>query len=217
MSRASAVAVDGGPLGTGLASLVPSQTSQQTRYCRPRFESMLMHVVAMYRKGAEQIMAMIDERYRDPALTSLDHAGPDLAAAVLGTACLPATADHVPVARRFTRSVLTLACLADDPTDTGELIVCELMTNVVLHNDWDLQPFVVIALVRIGPMLRIEIFDSDPSMGPRRRAGMDSEHGRGLDLVEALSERWGIAGTRWGKCVWAELLGWPDLPTEPGP
>jgi hypothetical protein len=37
--------------------------------------------------------------------------------------------------------------------------------------------------------------------------GADAENGRGLLLVEALSERWGYFGYDGGKVVWALVLG----------
>ena len=54
---------------------------------------------------------------------------------------------------------------------------------------------------------RAEVWDSVPRVPAARQAGPDEEGGRGLALVEALSDRWGwttVPG--WpGKVAWAEL------------
>jgi hypothetical protein len=53
----------------------------------------------------------------------------------------------------------------------------------------------------------VEVWDSVPHAPAARRAAPDEEGGRGLALVEALSDRWDwrtVVG--WpGKVVWAEL------------
>ncbi len=55
--------------------------------------------------------------------------------------------------------------------------------------------------------VRAEVWDSVPRMPAVRQAGPDEEGGRGLALVEALSDRWGwTTAPGWpGKVVWAEL------------
>jgi len=57
----------------------------------------------------------------------------------------------------------------------------------------------------------IEVWDSVPRPPAARRPRPDEEHGRGLALIQALSDRWGwttVPG--WpGKVAWAELRpGW---------
>jgi hypothetical protein len=65
-------------------------------------------------------------------------------------------------------------------------------------------------------LLRLEIWDNlPPSAGfPMLRSpGAAEEHGRGLELVQQLSRRWGwhpVAGKR-AKCTWAVL----DVSREP--
>ncbi|OUD04892.1 hypothetical protein CA983_01830 [Streptomyces swartbergensis] len=39
-----------------------------------------------------------------------------------------------------------------------------------------------------------------------RRAGDTDEGGRGLQLIAALSQRWGTRYTSHGKCIWTEQL-----------
>ena len=54
-------------------------------------------------------------------------------------------------------------------------------------------------------VLRVEV--ADFSSEPPRLGGfdLDAMSGRGLALVEALADRWGVETHRSGKCVWFEL------------
>ena len=121
----------------------------------------------------------------------------------------------VPCARGYTRVILdewNLASLADP----AELIVSELVTNSVQATaDQDGQPrygeaglpVVHLRLASDHVRVRTEVWDSVPQVPASRQTGPDEEGGRGLMLVEALSDRWGwttVPG--WpGKVVWAEL------------
>jgi len=53
-----------------------------------------------------------------------------------------------------------------------------------------------------------EVYDGSLTTPRIRRAGSTDEGGRGLQLVAALSRRWGTRFLTQGKCIWAEL----DLP-----
>lgn len=134
--------------------------------------------------------------------------------ALLGCLRLPAQPEYVRQARAFLRMVLGLNGAELGSVDTAELIVSELVTNVVQHNDWDDEPFVLLALGRDRSTLRVEVHDSDAYMGARRDLIPLSENGRGLDIVEMLSERAGIRETPCGKLIWVELTAWPDKPAD---
>jgi hypothetical protein len=58
-----------------------------------------------------------------------------------------------------------------------------------------------------GPgALRIEVWDKDPMPPTKKEQGPDAEDGRGLFLVEMLSERWGVYSPRGGgKAVWCDV------------
>ena len=57
------------------------------------------------------------------------------------------------------------------------------------------------------------VWDAGPRPPPRADPGADAENGRGLLLVEALSERWGHFGhDGGGKVVWAAV---PETGTFP--
>ncbi|MDX3454356.1 ATP-binding protein [Streptomyces sp. ME02-8801-2C] len=91
------------------------------------------------------------------------------------------------------------------PLDPAEHLVAELAANVVTHGRVPGRDF-RLALYVMGATLRIEVTDTrDDVMPGVREVGPDSESGRGLVIVEALAERWGVKlGPRPRKTVWAE-------------
>jgi anti-sigma regulatory factor (Ser/Thr protein kinase) len=90
----------------------------------------------------------------------------------------------------------------DDLSDTAALLSSELVTNVVLHARSDMIVEVDIDDTR----LRVSVIDSSNQPARRREsASLLEEHGRGLQIVDALATSWGVnAGPR-GKAVWFEL------------
>ncbi|MFJ1604718.1 SpoIIE family protein phosphatase [Streptomyces sp. NPDC088253] len=111
-------------------------------------------------------------------------------------------------ARRHIREQLHTWGL-DDLTPTTELLASELVGNVVRHAKGPVR----LRLLH-GPELVCEVFDGSLTMPRIRRASETDEGGRGLQLVTALSRRWGTRYTATGKCIWTEqpLFG-PEGPT----
>ncbi|PYC71472.1 hypothetical protein C7C46_26800 [Streptomyces tateyamensis] len=90
-------------------------------------------------------------------------------------------------------------------SDTAELLATELVGNALRHT-----PAGAVFTARpSGPgRLRVEVADSSPRLPrPRGRApaGEPATGGRGLLLVEALAEDWGVRLTGAGKATWFEL------------
>ncbi len=121
----------------------------------------------------------------------------------------------VPCARGYTRVILDEWKMAG-LVGVAELIVSELVTNSVqAAADEHGKPrygeagLPVVHLRLASDHLRVlaEVWDSVPRVSATRRPRPDEEGGRGLALVEALSDRWGwTAVPGWaGKVVWAEL------------
>jgi anti-sigma regulatory factor (Ser/Thr protein kinase) len=79
------------------------------------------------------------------------------------------------------------------------IVVSELVTNAVRHT----EPHCVLRL-RHSAELEITIEVDDTDHRPVERPATN-ELGRGLGVVQQLTERWGIERTRTGKCVWAEI------------
>lgn len=87
--------------------------------------------------------------------------------------------------------------------DAIEVLVSELVTNAVVHG---VGPVRLVADFD-GDRVRIEVHDREPH-GPRAHVSAATdldEHGRGLQLVAMLADRWGSLGTADGKVVWIEL------------
>jgi anti-sigma regulatory factor (Ser/Thr protein kinase) len=112
-------------------------------------------------------------------------------------------ADQVAAARRFVVSAIHAAGPARDVT---RLLVSEAATNAILHSaSGDGGTFTVQYQVS-DHLVRVEIHDGGGASSPRRRVhDLDSMTGRGLDLFDALSDRWGVEGTPDGWTVWFEL------------
>jgi serine/threonine-protein kinase RsbW len=113
-------------------------------------------------------------------------------------------ADQVAAARRF-----VVAAIHRDGSvrDVTRLLVGEAATNAVLHSGSgaDGGTFSVEYLIN-DDRLRVEVRDGGGPAGPRRRIHLlESVTGRGLDLFEALSDRWGVDGGPQGWTVWFEL------------
>ncbi|WP_393076644.1 SpoIIE family protein phosphatase [Streptomyces sp. LN704] len=108
-------------------------------------------------------------------------------------------------ARRHVRAQLTAWDL-DEVIMTTELVVSELVSNVVRHASGP----ITLRLLR-GRTLVCEVADASPVMPRIRRAADTDEGGRGLQLIAAVSSRWGARYTTSGKCIWTEQL----LPAGP--
>ena len=87
--------------------------------------------------------------------------------------------------------------------DDTELLLCELVTNAVLHGGG----VTGVRLRTADEVLRVTVCDRLTAPPVPRNPAAAAEHGRGIVLIEALATRWGVdrqaAGA--GKCVWVEL------------
>ena len=105
-------------------------------------------------------------------------------------------------ARRFCASLLDEWEASEDTIDLVTLLVSELVTNVVLHAG---TPFELV--ISGGDPLRVEVADGSDSMPVQKWYETDAGSGRGLHLLEALSDRYGADVVPGGKRVWFEV-GW---------
>ncbi|MGA5373078.1 ATP-binding protein [Streptomyces griseoincarnatus] len=104
--------------------------------------------------------------------------------------------------------LLTDAHLRDwgyDP-EAARHVVAELAANAVTHGRVPGRDF-RLAFYVVGHTLRIEVSDTRGDRLPQHQPpSPDAESGRGLLLVEALADRWGVSEDRFPrKTVWAEL------------
>lgn len=104
--------------------------------------------------------------------------------------------------RRITRAVLNNWGYPD-LVETAELLVTELATNALQHGAGSHVKF---RLRLHDDRLLIEVNDGSPTVRvPRcpRRPSLYDENGRGLILVEALAETWGVSED--GTTTWCTL------------
>ncbi|MBV7669153.1 ATP-binding protein [Streptomyces halstedii] len=96
-------------------------------------------------------------------------------------------------------------------------IVAELAANATLHGRVPGRDFRLSLAVRDEKLLRIEVTDTRSEQLPTPVASADdAESGRGLLIVEALADRWGVErGPVPRKTVWAELDLSPVAPPRP--
>ncbi|NEB78617.1 ATP-binding protein [Streptomyces sp. SID14478] len=118
----------------------------------------------------------------------------------------------VPAAREFTRQAL-----ADwgtrDRADDILLCVSELTTNALVHGVPPGRGF-LLRVLAYDHVLRLEVHDSGDGVPAVPRGARDAEGGRGLLLVGALADKWGVGERDPGKVVWCEFeRGGPE--TEP--
>jgi anti-sigma regulatory factor (Ser/Thr protein kinase) len=90
----------------------------------------------------------------------------------------------------------------EEACEDARLVATELVANVVDHADTDC----VLTVSMDGAGLRIEVRDFYRCLPPRPRPiDLHALRGRGLQVVSALSARWGVSEFDDGKSVWAEL------------
>ncbi|MFJ9042137.1 ATP-binding protein [Streptomyces sp. NPDC102347] len=89
--------------------------------------------------------------------------------------------------------------------DAAQLCVSELVSNVVTHVGPGTPGSLVMSVN--GAYLRIEVHDPDTRALPALvTADIDAECGRGMALVEALTDRWGVQLHKDRKVTWCELV-----------
>jgi len=87
--------------------------------------------------------------------------------------------------------------------DIAQLLVTEAVANGVRHAHSDVR-----VVVDLTDRLRIEAWDGDIVGAPRpQHAPPAADHGRGVDLIEALASKWGYERGAQEKQVWFELPG----------
>ncbi|WP_405013939.1 ATP-binding protein [Kitasatospora sp. NBC_01539] len=86
--------------------------------------------------------------------------------------------------------------------DTAELLTSELVTNALVHTG---HGAVFDAVLTPDQRLRIEVRDAAATVPGRRAPGEYATSGRGLLLVEALADDWGVQLRGDGKVTWFEL------------
>jgi anti-sigma regulatory factor (Ser/Thr protein kinase) len=106
-------------------------------------------------------------------------------------------------ARQFVRRTLSHWGIDGDFMDTAVLCVSELVTNAIIHSAAGCEVRVVLQ----HGVLTATVRDRGTSTGHAERSASDplAVHGRGLQIVDALSSRWGSELDSVGMTVWCQL------------
>jgi serine/threonine-protein kinase RsbW len=90
-----------------------------------------------------------------------------------------------------------------------ELVATELLANSVRHANLAPDDVLRVRVSAEGTVLHLEVEDPGRDGKPRRREPDPMHGGVGLNLVDALSLHWGVAGDD-------RTIVWADLPLAPG-
>ncbi|MBK3641536.1 PAS domain S-box protein [Streptomyces sp. MBT33] len=113
---------------------------------------------------------------------------------------LPAVPCSVPEGRAFLQKALTSWNCTPSALD-ALLLLSETLTNAVQHAEGPIG----LHLHRTATDLTVEVSDRSPHLPQPRLAAEDEESGRGLLLVRALADTWGVRPTDGGKTTWFTL------------
>jgi anti-sigma regulatory factor (Ser/Thr protein kinase) len=131
-------------------------------------------------------------------------------------------AESIATIRAWVRRRLRAARVEPDVVDATELLISEVATNAVRHGHGDeitVRLDLDRGLVGGGPVggglvdgaleaaVHDQGFDGTPGV---RRAEPDDTGGRGLAMVQAISQSWGTRVVGTGKWVWFRLPGRPQ-------
>ena len=107
--------------------------------------------------------------------------------------------ESVPAARRFIRDVLQDQ--SRDVLEAAELMASELATNCVQHARTGFE----LVINDEERNIRVEVRDTGDGRPVPRSPAPTDRTGRGLMIVEAMSDAWGIDPSSCGKTVWFTL------------
>ncbi len=94
--------------------------------------------------------------------------------------------------------------------DAALLLTSELVTNAIRHEAAQGAQAVVLAIACSCGRLRVDVHDTSRSLPAVAEVPADAETGRGLLLVETLSDEWGFYRIPAGKAVYFTLAFEPD-------
>jgi anti-sigma regulatory factor (Ser/Thr protein kinase) len=119
---------------------------------------------------------------------------------------LPSVPESVQMARFHVRAALGFHELGEY-ANGAEIITSELVTNAIQHVPGDGTETVVVTLAHTWnpEAVTVVVWDSSPEGPVMHETSADSERGRGLQVVEALSVYWGWHPEDGGKVILAVL------------
>ncbi|MFG2909887.1 ATP-binding protein [Kitasatospora sp. NPDC048286] len=106
------------------------------------------------------------------------------------------------VSREVLRDAMVRAGYPDSSIGDAELALMELVVNAWRHG---MTRSPVVTVVYSGNTLRVSVADRSSELPKCQKFDPQAESGRGLQLVEGLTNRWGAEPQVLGKRVWFEL------------
>jgi len=100
--------------------------------------------------------------------------------------------------RRFVEKTLREWSIDEETIGPVMLVANELIANAIVHA----HSAPVVSLSGTGDDLLLRVADEAGGLAVTRRATPGDDGGRGLLLVEALGDRWGVDASESGKSVW---------------
>ncbi|GAA0966013.1 ATP-binding protein [Actinocorallia libanotica] len=126
----------------------------------------------------------------------------------MSTCYLPHAPASVSTARRSLNRDLISWGVADDVADDAAVILSELLSNALRHA----RPLpggegeVKVSWIKVGDTVELAVTDGGAITEPRKgQPALSSLGGRGLGIVEILSQSWGVRRDDQGNTVWAHL------------
>lgn len=119
---------------------------------------------------------------------------------------LPPEVGSVAASRKLVREALA-AWQLDELIDTAALLTSEVVTNSVLHARTE----ILLSIRRVSDSsVAISVHDGSPHLPRARRHSPDATTGRGLELLDQLSEEWHVDALQGGKTLTFSVGGGSD-------
>jgi anti-sigma regulatory factor (Ser/Thr protein kinase) len=107
-------------------------------------------------------------------------------------------------ARQFVGMVTKAWGLAD-LVERAELLTSEVVTNAIVHTDSPVH--IVVETTASSVVVEVKALSSPPQVVADDEEVAEAVHGRGMVLLETLSDRWGWWKLDGGTVVWFALVG----------
>lgn len=115
---------------------------------------------------------------------------------------LPFTSESAGEVRRALVSWLRVAGSPVSVVDDTRLIATELVANSIRHADPLRNATLMVRWRQVGEELLLSVYDGGGTSVPtQREAAVDSDSGRGLAIVDALSLEWYVESLRGARAV----------------
>jgi anti-sigma regulatory factor (Ser/Thr protein kinase) len=115
------------------------------------------------------------------------------------TYSLRPSVDSVRLSRRLIRGAL--ATFDIDFIEDAAILTDELVANAIIHG----EPPIGLNVRTDEETLSVAVTDGGAGTAEPRPLDPSAERGRGLTIVDKLSDAWGVTDLPQGKCVWFEL------------